>query len=56
MGGERGLFAPGGVVLQGEPKADYEYSAEVVGVVNTSYTFPGAHSQTVPLPVLIAQA
>lgn len=52
--GERCLTTSGGVMLQGDPKPDYEYSAEVVGVVNTSYSFPGAHSQTIPPPHLIA--
>lgn len=52
--GERCLTTSGGMMLQGDLKPDYEYSAEVVGVVNTSYAFPGAHSQTIPPPHLIA--
>ena len=40
-GGQTLLATPGEMMQEGEPKTEYEYSAEVLGVVNTSYTFSG---------------
>ena len=40
-GGQTLLATPGEMMQEGELKTEYEYSAEVLGVVNTSFTFSG---------------
>ena len=40
-GGQTLLATPGEMMQEGESQTEYEYSAEVLGVVNTSYTFSG---------------
>ena len=53
--GQTLLATPGEMMQQGEPKADYEYSAEVLGVVNTSYTFSGTYTYS-NLPFCISRS
>ena len=54
-GGQTLLATPDEIMQQGEPKADYEYSAEVLGVVNTSYTFSGTYTYS-SLPLCISRS